>query len=98
MLVYNYMENNSLAQTLFGNSHSRIRLDWRMRVKICIGVADGFTYLHEEVRPPIVHCDIKTSNIVLERNLRPKTADFGLAKFFPSNMTHQHHGLQGRCM
>ncbi|KAG0521696.1 hypothetical protein BDA96_08G183100 [Sorghum bicolor] len=88
MLVYNYVENNSLAQTLFGNSRSGIRLDWRTRVKICIGVADGLTYLHEEVHPPIVHRDIKASNILLDRNLRPKIADFGLAKFFPGNMTH----------
>ncbi|WVZ91208.1 hypothetical protein U9M48_037411 [Paspalum notatum var. saurae] len=88
MLVYNYVENNSLAQTLFGNSHSGIKFDWRTRVKICTGVADGLTYLHEEVRPPIVHRDIKASNILLDRNLRPKIADFGLAKFFPGNMTH----------
>jgi serine/threonine protein kinase len=57
-------------------------------VKICFGVADGLTYLHEEVHPPIVHRDIKASNILLDRNLRPKIADFGLAKFFPGNMTH----------
>ncbi|CAN6343811.1 unnamed protein product [Urochloa humidicola] len=88
MLVYNYVENNSLAQTLFGNSRSGIVLDWRARVKICIGVANGLTYLHEEVRPPIVHRDIKASNILLDRNLSPKIADFGLAKFFPGNMTH----------
>ncbi|CAL4891007.1 unnamed protein product [Urochloa decumbens] len=88
MLVYNYVENNSLAQTLFGNSRSGIVFDWRTRVKICIGVANGLTYLHEEVRPPIVHRDIKASNILLDRNLSPKIADFGLAKFFPGNMTH----------
>jgi serine/threonine protein kinase len=57
-------------------------------VKICVGVADGLTYLHEEIQPPIVHRDIKASNILLDRNLSPKIADFGLAKFFPGNMTH----------
>jgi serine/threonine protein kinase len=88
MLVYNYVENNSLAQTLFGNSCSGIIFDWRTRVKICVGVADGLTYLHEEIQPPIVHRDIKASNILLDRNLSPKIADFGLAKFFPGNMTH----------
>jgi serine/threonine protein kinase len=57
-------------------------------VKICIGIADGLTYLHEEVRPPIVHRDIKASNILLDSNLSPKIGDFGLAKLFPGNMTH----------
>ncbi|KAG8049234.1 hypothetical protein GUJ93_ZPchr0009g1757 [Zizania palustris] len=88
MLVYNYLENNSLAQSLFGNGHSSIRLDWKTRVKICIGVADGLEYLHEEVRPVIVHRDIKASNILLDKDLSPKISDFGLAKLFPVNMTH----------
>jgi serine/threonine protein kinase len=60
---------------------SGIRLDWRMVVKICIGVADGLTFFHEEVHPLIVHRNIEASNILLDRNLRPKIADFGLAKF-----------------
>uniref|UniRef100_A0A0E0FE14 Protein kinase domain-containing protein n=1 Tax=Oryza meridionalis TaxID=40149 RepID=A0A0E0FE14_9ORYZ len=88
MLVYNYLENNSLAQSLFGNSHSSIQLDWKTRVKICIGVASGLKYLHEEVRPVIVHRDIKASNILLDKDLSPKISDFGLAKLFPGNMTH----------
>lgn len=88
MLVYNYLENNSIAKTLFGNSRSSIRFDWRTRVKICIGVADGLSYLHEEVRPPIVHRDIKASNVLLDKDLNPMISDFGLAKLFPGNMTH----------
>jgi serine/threonine protein kinase len=88
MLVYNYLENNSVAKTLFGNARSSIRFDWRTRVKICIGVADGLAYLHEEVRPHIVHRDIKASNVLLDKDLNPKISDFGLAKLFPGNMTH----------
>lgn len=88
MLVYNYLENNSLAKTLFGNSNSSIRFDWRTRVKICIGVAEGLAYLHEQIRPHIVHRDIKASNILLDKDLNPKISDFGLAKLFPGNMTH----------
>ncbi|KXG23971.1 hypothetical protein SORBI_3008G165600 [Sorghum bicolor] len=80
MLVYSYVEN-CLEQTLFGISHSGIRLDWRTAVKICIGVADGLTFFHEEVHPLIVHRNIEASNILLDRNLGPKIADFGLAKF-----------------
>lgn len=88
ILVYNYLENNSLSQTLLGSGHSNIVFDWKTRSKICIGVARGLAYLHEEIRPHIVHRDIKASNILLDKNLSPKISDFGLAKLIPSYMTH----------
>ncbi|RZB97378.1 Cold-responsive protein kinase 1 isoform C [Glycine soja] len=88
ILVYNYLENNSLSQTLLGGGHSSLYFDWRTRCKICIGVARGLAYLHEEVRPHIVHRDIKASNILLDKDLTPKISDFGLAKLIPANMTH----------
>lgn len=88
ILVYNYLENNSLAQTLLGSRRSNIQFDWRTRTKICIGVARGLAYLHEEVRPHIVHRDIKASNILLDKDLTPKISDFGLAKLLPPNTTH----------
>ncbi|CAH8321362.1 unnamed protein product [Eruca vesicaria subsp. sativa] len=90
ILVYNYLENNSLDKTLLagGYTQSGIQFDWTTRVNICIGVAKGLKFLHEEVRPHIVHRDIKASNILLDRNLSPKISDFGLARLMPPNMTH----------
>ncbi|CAH1419835.1 unnamed protein product [Lactuca virosa] len=88
ILVYDYLENNSLAQTLLGNGHSSLEFSWRTRSKICIGIARGLAFLHEEVRPHIVHRDIKASNILLDKDLTPKISDFGLAKLIPANMTH----------
>lgn len=88
ILVYGYLENNSLAQTLLGRGHSSIQFNWQTRRKICIGVARGLAFLHEEVHPHIIHRDIKASNILLDKDLMPKISDFGLAKFIQPNLTH----------
>ncbi|MBA0803962.1 hypothetical protein Gohar_014119 [Gossypium harknessii] len=65
-----------------------MQFSWSMRHNICLGVAKGLAFLHEEVQPYIVHRDIKASNILLDKNLMPKISDFGLAKLFPDNLTH----------
>ncbi|XP_058099642.1 cold-responsive protein kinase 1-like isoform X2 [Magnolia sinica] len=88
MLVYEYLENNSLAKALFGQKSRRIHLDWPRRAAICIGTAHGLAFLHEEAEPHIVHRDIKASNVLLDKDLVPKIGDFGLAKLFPDNVTH----------
>ena len=71
-----------------GYTQSGIKFDWSTRANICIGVAKGLSFLHEEVTPHIVHRDIKASNILLDRDLSPKISDFGLARLMPPNMTH----------
>lgn len=88
ILVYNYHENNSLAHTLLGSHRSNIQFNWRTRVKICHGIAQGLAYLHHGVSPHIVHRDIKASNILLDKDLTPKISDFGLAKLLPPDVTH----------
>ncbi|XP_006659207.1 cold-responsive protein kinase 1-like [Oryza brachyantha] len=88
ILVYNYLENNSLQHTLLGSGRSNIHFNWRARVKITVGVARGLAFLHEDIRPPIIHRDIKASNILLDKDLTPKISDFGLARLLPLNATH----------
>ncbi|KAG5550508.1 hypothetical protein RHGRI_015472 [Rhododendron griersonianum] len=75
--------------SLIAGSKSRgIFLDWPTRAAICMGTASGLAFLHEEAEPPIVHRDIKASNILLDGNFHSKIGDFGLAKLFPDNITH----------
>ncbi|GLU15103.1 hypothetical protein SLE2022_316280 [Rubroshorea leprosula] len=88
LLIYEYMENNSLARALFGPEECQMILDWPTRQKICIGIARGLTYLHEESRLKIVHRDIKATNVLLDKDLNPKISDFGLAKLDEEDNTH----------
>nr|XP_011460820.1 PREDICTED: probable leucine-rich repeat receptor-like serine/threonine-protein kinase At3g14840 isoform X2 [Fragaria vesca subsp. vesca] len=88
LLVYEYMENNSVGRALFGAKESQLKLDWPTRHKICVGIAKGLAYLHEESRLKIVHRDIKATNVLLDKNLDPKISDFGLAKLDEDDSTH----------
>ncbi|KAL6329805.1 hypothetical protein AAG906_037514 [Vitis piasezkii] len=85
-LVYEYLENKSLDQALFGKGS--LDLDWPTRYDICLGVARGLAYLHEESRVRIVHRDVKASNILLDYHRNPKISDFGLAKLYDDTKTH----------
>ena len=80
VLVYEYMPNGSLDRNIFGST--REKLSWNIRFQIALGVAKGLSYLHEECRSCIVHCDIKPENVLLDDSFVPKIADFGLAKLF----------------
>jgi len=59
-------------------------LDWETRFNIIVDIARGLAYLHEELQPPIIHRDIKATNILLDKNYNAKIADFGLAYLFPT--------------
>ncbi|CAA6669871.1 unnamed protein product [Spirodela intermedia] len=86
LLVYEYLENGSLDQALFGTR--KLVLDWPTRMRICLGTARGLAYLHEESSSRIVHRDVKASNILLDADLNPKISDFGLAKLYDDKKTH----------
>ncbi|CAN0892256.1 Probable receptor-like protein kinase At1g11050 [Linum grandiflorum] len=78
-LVYEFMANGSVADHLL-NLTRRVQLCWEQRKNIILDVAKGLVYLHCSVKPAIYHRDIKSSNILLDLDLRAKVADFGLAR------------------
>ncbi|KAJ4879955.1 putative LRR receptor-like serine/threonine-protein kinase [Raphanus sativus] len=86
MLVYEYMENNSLALVLSGKSS--MKLNWKARQKICVGIARGLEFLHEGLMIRMVHRDIKTPNVLLDADLNAKISDFGLARLHEEEHTH----------
>ncbi|XP_047976216.1 leucine-rich repeat receptor protein kinase HPCA1-like [Salvia hispanica] len=87
MLVYEFIANGTLKDSLSGKSG--IRLDWMRRLKIALGAARGIQYLHDLANPPIIHRDIKSNNILLDERLNAKVADFGLSK--PMNEPERGH-------
>lgn len=78
LLVFEYMPNGSLGDLLH-SSKGRL-LDWPTRFKIALDSAEGLSYLHHDCVPPIVHRDVKSNNILLDRNFGAKISDFGVAK------------------
>lgn len=63
-------------------------LHWKQRYDIIYGLARGLAHLHNEFHVKIIHRDIKSSNILLDHDFQPKIADFGLARFYPDDLTH----------
>ncbi|KAK7333226.1 hypothetical protein VNO80_29991 [Phaseolus coccineus] len=87
LLVYEYMSNGSLYDHLHDKNNieksSSILNSWKMRIKVALGAARGIEYIHNYAVPPIIHRDIKSSNILLDSNWNARVSDFGLSLIWP---------------
>ncbi|CAH9077696.1 unnamed protein product [Cuscuta epithymum] len=87
MLVYEYMHNGTLRDHIHDPSNGK-HLDWLERLRIAQDAAKGLEYLHTGCNPSIIHRDVKTSNILLDINMRAKVSDFGLSRQTEDDLTH----------
>ncbi|XP_019156205.1 PREDICTED: wall-associated receptor kinase-like 14 [Ipomoea nil] len=93
ILVYEFMPNGTLSQHLQGEKGSG--LSWAVRLKIASGTAQAVAYLHNAMHPPIYHRDVKSSNILLDNQYKPKVADFGLSRLGLTELSHVSTAPQG---
>ncbi|XP_015162714.1 probable serine/threonine-protein kinase At1g18390 [Solanum tuberosum] len=85
LLVYEFIPNGTLADHLHGDRVKDGSLTWLVRMNIAIETAGALAYLHAS---DVIHCDVKTNNILLDHNFNVKVADFGISRLFPNDVSH----------
>ena len=86
-MIYQYMEHGTLSQRLAPGDWAAKELQADQRIKIALGIADAIKYLHTKPGKPLIHRDIKTTNILLAEDWSPMLADFGLLRAASTNNT-----------
>nr|AKP45152.1 wall-associated receptor-like kinase 2 [Zea mays] len=94
LLVYEFVANGTVADHLHGQRAPERALSWPLRLSVAVESAAALTYLHA-IEPPVVHRDVKTTNILLDADYHVKVADFGLSRLFPLDVTHVSTAPQG---
>ncbi|KAF8011114.1 hypothetical protein BT93_J1662 [Corymbia citriodora subsp. variegata] len=88
LLVYDFLSRGSLEDNLYGTKKNPNAFGWRERYRVAVGVAEALGYLHERSARPVIHRDVKSSNILLSEDFEPQLCDFGLAKWASNSSTY----------
>ncbi|KAF5475918.1 hypothetical protein F2P56_007673 [Juglans regia] len=95
MLVYEFMHNGTLKEHLYGPLTHEQSIPWIKRLEVAEDAAKGIEYLHTGCVPAIIHRDLKSSNILLDKHMRAKVSDFGLSKLAVDGASHVSSIVRG---
>lgn len=90
--VYDFLSKGSLEENLHGKNKDKSVLSWDVRFNIAVGIAEALNYLHNERSQPVIHRDVKSSNILLSNRFEPQLSDFGLSMWGPTNSSFVTQG------
>lgn len=100
-LVYQFAGNGSLSEWIHGRKPDPVSggpycLSWKHRVQVAYDVADGLNYLHNYTKPPYVHKNLNSQNVLLDRDFRAKLSNFGLARAVNGEVYIGESGVQAQ--
>uniref|UniRef100_A0A2N9GA86 Protein kinase domain-containing protein n=1 Tax=Fagus sylvatica TaxID=28930 RepID=A0A2N9GA86_FAGSY len=94
LLVYEFVTNGTLFKHIHNKSNTSA-MPWEIRLRIAVETAEALSFLHSEASTPIIHRDVKTTNILLDDNYTAKVSDFGASRLVPLDQTQLATMVQG---